>query len=93
MENRSTINAFDTKEEAYEYGNMFNENNAHLYIVRMINYRYEIRIVNPNQNELMYTTTLMMRLIILIHIRPAHDDLVLYDLKVESFTKEICNGL
>ena len=52
-----TINpAFDTKEEAYEYANEYNKENAHFYIVRMINYRYEIRIANPNQNELMYTT-------------------------------------
>ena len=82
-----TINpAFDTKQEAYEYANMFNENNAHLYIVRMINYRYEIRIVNPNQNELMYTTNDFNDAIDYIDsYSPAHDDLVLYDLKTGKF--------
>ena len=82
-----TINpAFDTKQEAYEYANKFNENNAHLYIVRMINYRYEIRIVNPNQNELMYTTNDFNDAIDYIDsYSPAHDDLVLYDLKTGKF--------
>ena len=52
-----TINpAFDTKEEAYEYANTYNMGNAHLYVVRMINYRYEVRIVNPTNNELLYVS-------------------------------------
>jgi len=82
-----TINpAFDTKSEAYEYANEYNKENAHLYIVRMINYRYEIRIVNPNQNELMYTTNDFNDAIDYIDsYSPAHDDLVLYDLKTGKF--------
>jgi hypothetical protein len=82
-----TINpAFDTKSEAYEYANEYNKENAHLYIVRMINYRYEIRIVNPNQNELMYTTNDFNDAINYIDsYSPAHDDLVLYDLKTGKF--------
>ena len=82
-----TINpAFDTKEEAYEYANEYNKENAHLYIVRMINYRYEIRIANPNQNELMYTTNNFNDAIDYIDsYSPAHDDLVLYDLKTGKF--------
>lgn len=82
-----TINpAFDTKQEAYEYANEYNKENAHLYIVRMINYRYEIRIANPNQNELMYTTNDFNDAIDYIDsYSPAHDDLVLYDLKTGKF--------
>ena len=82
-----TINpAFDTKEEAYEYANEYNKENAHFYIVRMINYRYEIRIANPNQNELMYTTNDFNDAIDYIDsYSPAHDDLVLYDLKTGKF--------
>ena len=82
-----TINpAFDTKQEAYEYANEYNKENAHLYIVRIINYRYEIRIANPNQNELMYTTNDFNDAIDYIDsYSPAHDDLVLYDLKNGTF--------
>lgn len=82
-----TINpAFDTKEEAYEYANEYNKENAHFYIVRMINYRYEIRIANPNQNELMYTTNDFNDAVDYIDsYSPAHDDLVLYDLKTGKF--------
>ena len=82
-----TINpAFDTKEEAYEYANEYNKENAHLYIVRMINYRYEIRIANPNQNELMYTTNDFNDAVDFVdEYKSAHSDLVLYDLKTGKF--------
>ena len=74
--------AFDTKEEAYEYANTYNEGNSHMYIVRMINYRYEIRIVNPNQNEMMYTTNDFNDAVDFVdEYKSAHSDLVLYDLK------------
>tara|TARA_B110000858_G_C17622078_1_gene389450 strand:- start:142 stop:546 length:405 start_codon:yes stop_codon:yes gene_type:complete len=78
-----TINpAFDTKSEAYEYANMYNENNAHMYIVRMINYRYEIRITNPSNNELLYTSNDFKDAVDYVdEFKSAHDDLVLYDLK------------
>ena len=74
--------AFDTKSEAYEYANTYNEGNSHMYIVRMINYRYEIRIVNPNQNEMMYTTNDFNDAVDFVdEYKSAHSDLVLYDLK------------
>ena len=78
-----TINpAFDTKEEAYEYANEYNKENAHFYIVRMINYRYEVRIVNPNQNEMMYTTNDFNDAVDFVdEYKSAHSDLVLYVLK------------
>jgi hypothetical protein len=78
-----TINpAFDTKSEAYEYANMYNENNAHMYIVRMINYRYEIRITNPSNNELLYTSNDFKDAVDYVdEFKSAHGDLVLYDLK------------
>ena len=85
-----TINpAFDTKEEAYEYANTYNENNAHTYVVRMINYRYEVRIVNPNQNELMYTSEDFNDAYdYVVEYSSAHSDLVIYDLKTGKYYEE-----
>ena len=48
---------FNTKEDAYKYANTYNEGNSHSYVVRMINYRYEVRNANPDLNELIYTST------------------------------------
>ena len=85
-----TINpAFDTKEEAYEYANTYNENNAHTYVVRMINYRYEVRIVNPNQNELLYTSEDFNDAYdYVVEYSSAHSDLVIYDLKTGKYYEE-----
>ena len=58
----------------------------HFYIVRMINYRYEVRIVNPNQNEMMYTTNDFNDAVDFVdEYKSAHSDLVLYDLKTGKF--------
>lgn len=78
-----TINpAFDTKSEAYEYANMYNENNAHMYIVRMINYRYEIRNVSSTENELIYTSNDYNDAFDFVdEYKSEFKDLVLYDLK------------
>jgi len=78
-----TINpAFDTKEEAYEYANTYNMGNAHLYVVRMINYRYEVRIVNPTNNELLYVSNDFNDAYeYVVEYSSAHSDLVIYDLK------------
>ena len=73
--------AFDTKSEAHEYANTYNMNNAHMYIVRMINYRYEVRIVNPTNNELLYTSNDFNDAVDYVdEFKSAHTDLVLYDL-------------
>ena len=78
-----TINpAFDTKEEAHEYANTYNMGNAHLYVVRMINYRYEVRIVNPTNNELLYVSNDFNDAYeYVVEYSSAHSDLVIYDLK------------
>ena len=78
-----TINpAFDTKEEAYEYANTYNMGNAHLYVVRMINYRYEVRIVNPTNNELLYVSNDYNDAFDFVdEYKAEFKDLVLYDLK------------
>jgi hypothetical protein len=78
-----TINpAFDTKQEAYEYANTYNAGNAHLYVVRMINYRYEVRITNPSNNELLYVSNDFNDAYEYVdEYSSAHSDLVIYDLK------------
>jgi hypothetical protein len=78
-----TINpAFDTKSEAYEYANEYNKENAHLYIVRMINYRFEIRNVNSTENELIYTSNDYNDAFDFVdEYKAEFKDLVLYDLK------------
>ena len=81
--------AFDTKEEAHEYAKTYNMGNAHTYVVRMINYRYEVRIVNPNQNELMYTSADFNDAYdYVVDYSSAHSDLVIYDLKTGKFYEE-----
>ena len=78
-----TINrAFDTKAEAYEYANEYNKENAHLYIVRMINYRFEIRNVSSTENELIYTSNDYNDAFDFVdEYKSEFKDLVLYDLK------------
>ena len=82
-----TINpAFDTKEEAYEYANEYNKENAHLYIVRMINYRFEIRNVSSTENELIYTSNDYNDAFDFVdEYKAEFKDLVLYDLKTGKF--------
>jgi len=74
--------AFDTKEEAHEYANTYNMGNYHSYVVRLINYRYEVRIVNPTNNELLYTSVDFNDAYdYVVEYSSAHDDLVIFDLK------------
>jgi len=85
-----TINpAFDTKEEAYEYANTYNMGNAHLYVVRMINYRYEVRITNPSNNELLYVSNDFNDAYeYVVEYSSSHSDLVIYDLKTGNAHSE-----
>jgi hypothetical protein len=82
-----TINpAFDTKQEAYEYANEYNKENAHLYIVRIINYRFEIRNVSSTENELIYTSNDYNDAFDFVdEYKTEFKDLVLYDLKTGKF--------
>lgn len=80
------IPAFDTKQEAYEYANEYNKENAHLYIVRMINYRFEIRNVSSTENELIYTSNDYNDAFDFVdEYKTEFKDLVLYDLKTGKF--------
>ena len=81
--------AFDTKQEAQEYAKTYNMGNSHTYVVRMINYRYEVRIVNPSQNELMYTSADFNDAYeYVVEYSSAHSDLVIYDLKTGKYYEE-----
>ena len=74
--------AFDTKEEAYEYATTYNEGSSHTYIVRMINYRYEIRNADPDNNEMIYTSNDFNDAVDFVDAyKNEFNDLVLYDLK------------
>lgn len=73
---------FNTKEEAHEYATTYNEGNSHSYVVRLINYRYEVRNANPDLNELIYTSNDINDAIsFLDDYESEFDFLKLYDLK------------
>ena len=73
---------FDTKEEAYEYATLYNVGTSHSYVVRLINYRYEVRNANPDLNELIYTSNDINDAIsFLDDYKSEFDFLKLYDLK------------
>lgn len=81
-----TINPiFDTRKDALDYANTYNEGGAHLYIVRVINYRYEIRNENPNANEMIYTTNDFNDGISFVdEFSGRYENLVMYDLKKQT---------
>tara|TARA_Y100000361_G_scaffold153246_1_gene174581 strand:- start:83 stop:550 length:468 start_codon:yes stop_codon:yes gene_type:complete len=84
-----TINPiFLTKSEAQEYADRNNvgseiaEDTSHRYIVRVINYRYEIRQVNDWKDEILHTTNSKKDGIKYVEqFMSAHEDLFMYDLK------------
>ena len=74
--------AFDTKSEAQKYADTYNMYNAHMYVVRMINYRFEIRNVSSTENELIYTSNDYNDAFDFVdEYKAEFKDLVLYDLK------------
>ena len=74
--------AFDNKSEAEKYAITYNHESSHMYIVRMINYRYEIRNADPNNNEMIYTSNDFNDAVDFVdEYKAEFDDLVLYDLK------------
>lgn len=84
-----TINPiFLTKAEAQEYadrnniGSQLSKDTSHQYIVREINYRYEIRQVNDWMDEILHTTNCKQDGVKYVQeFSSAHSDLFMYDLK------------
>ena len=84
-----TINPiFDTEREAKEYahrntmGGLSAQDDSHSYIVREINYRYEIRQVNDAMDEVLHTTNSKRDgLKYVEQFMSAHSDLFMYDLR------------
>ena len=79
---------FLTKAEAQEYvdrnniGSQLAQDTSHEYIVRVINYRYEIRQVNDWKDEVLHTTNSKEDGVKYVEqFRSAHEDLFMYDLK------------
>ena len=84
-----TINPiFENEWEAKEYAhrnNMGGEiagDDSHSYIVRTINYRYEIRQVNDSDDQILHTTNCKDDGVKYVErYTSAHSDLFMYDLK------------
>ena len=84
-----TINPiFDTEREAKEYahrntmGGLSAKDDSHSYIVRPINYRYEIRQVNDSIDEVLHTTNSKRDGVKYVEqFMDAHSDLFMYDLR------------
>ena len=84
-----TINPiFDTETEAKDYahrntmGGLSAKDDSHSYIVREINYRYEIRLMNDETDDVLYTTDSKRDGLKYVEkFMSAHSDLFMYDLK------------
>ena len=84
-----TINPiFENEWEAKDYahrnnvGSQVSQDTSHNYVVRVINYRYEIRQVNDWKDEVLHTTNSKRDGVKYVEqFRSAHEDLYMYDLK------------
>ena len=84
-----TINPiFDKEREAKDYahrnnmGSQVSGDDSHSYVVRIINYRYEIRQVNDSTDEVLHTTNSKDDGVKYVEqYTSAHSDLFMYDLK------------
>jgi hypothetical protein len=84
-----TINPiFDTEAEAKDYahrntmGGLNAKDDSHSYVVRPINYRYEIRQVNDWMDEILHTTNSKEDGVKYVEqFTSAHSDLFMYDLR------------
>jgi hypothetical protein len=84
-----TINPiFENEWEAKDYahrnnmGSQVSGDDSHSYIVRTINYRYEIRQVNDSTDEILHTTNSKADGVKYVEqYTSAHSDLFMYDLK------------
>ena len=84
-----TINPiFENEWEAKDYahrnnvGSQVSQDTSHKYIVRVINYRYEIRQINDWKDEILHTTNSKRDGVKYVEqFMSAHEDLFMYDLK------------
>ena len=88
-----TINPiFATKSEAEEYAKRNNMNQfegGHSYIVREIDYRYEVRQVNDLVNDLLYTSDSYNDAYeYVVEYSSSHSDLIIYDLRTGKTFEE-----
>ncbi len=79
---------FENEWEAKDYahrnnmGSKLAQDTSHSYIVRVINYRYEIRQVNDWKDEVLHTTNSKQDGVKYVEqFSSAHEDLYMYDLK------------
>ena len=86
---------FDTKSEAEEYakrnnmGGLIAGDTSHSYIVREVNFRYEVRQVNDLINDLLHTSrTFNDAYEYVVEYSSSHSDLIIYDLKTGKTFKE-----
>ncbi len=73
---------FESKAEAEKYAKYNNMGNSHSYEVRVVNFRYQVRIINPSTNELLHNTDEYNDAYeYVVEYSSAHADLVIFDLK------------
>ena len=96
-ENEPSINpVFETREEAEDYANRNNMSTdrssntiGHSYIVREVNFRYEVRQVNDLLNDLLHTSrTFNDAYEYVVEYSSSHSDLIIYDLKTGKTFEE-----
>ena len=86
---------FDNEWEATEYAKrnsmseLSNAFSGHEYVVRVINHRYEVRQVNDEADDILYTTNDFNNAYeYVVEYSSAHSDLVIYDLKTGQAHEE-----
>ena len=83
---------FESRAEAQEYATRNNMNDlktGHSYIVREVNYRYEVRQVNDLINDLLHTARSFNDAYgYVVEYSSSHSDLIIYDLKTGKIFKE-----
>lgn len=76
---------FENEWEAKDYvnRNMMNEiQSGHNYVVRVVNHRYEVRQVNDEDDDILYTSNEFNDAYdYVVEYSSAHSDLIIYDLK------------
>ena len=71
---------FDNEWEAEDYANTYNT--SHEYVVRVINHRYEVRLVNDEADDILHTSNEFNDAYeYVVEYSSAHSDLIIYDLK------------
>ena len=82
---------FENRAGAEEYAKRNNMNqfqDGHSYIVREVNYRFEVRQVNDAVNDLLHTSLFLTDSEDYVNeYKASHDDLFIYDLKTGKIVK------